>query len=109
MAALYPHKVQRLPDALVEGEVRIFTMEWGSKGTPSAVDVKAFIKGESTDLTATLLTGTSTVSGSVQTFSTLTVRAGDGTKTYRLVAQATIGSETVKAVVEAIVQKKEGD
>ena len=98
-----------MKNALLEGEVKIYKIDWAPLGTPSAQDTKAFIKGESTDLTATLLSGAGSLSGTVQTLSTLTVRAGDGTKTYRIVAQTTIGSETVKAVIEQPIQKKEGD
>ena len=107
-----PIKVIEVNDALIVGEVEIYTVDWTPEGTPSAAVAVGYIKGESTDLTSVLFAGgvgTCTMSGAIATLPAITVRAGDGAKTYRIVISATIGSRTRKIAVEIPISAPWGE
>jgi len=73
---------------MVEGEAITFSVDFIGATTVASPDTKCYLNGE--DYSATALSGSASVSGSVVTCKTVTAQAGDGGSTYVMAVSATV-------------------
>ena len=93
--------------AMVEGESIAFQIEYIGASSVSSVTYKVYRRRS--DITATVMTGSATVSGNIVTLPSLTPIDGDGKKYYGLAVTATVdGSTFVTKASIKVLRKEDG-
>lgn len=92
--------VTQSPKGMVIGEAIAWTIDFTSIGTPASVTSCLVYDSSGTDKSGTLLSGSTSISGTVVTCKLFTPLAAD---TYRIVTKVVIGSNSCSGIIDVIV------
>ncbi len=82
------------PEEAIEGDVLKYSVTW--EGASSLTSPTLTVYRDGTDVTVTVVSGSTTASGNVLTLGTITAQANDGGKTYVAVVKATVDSASTE-------------
>lgn len=86
------------PTVMQEGEEVTFAGEWLGDNPPTSPSTTVFREGA--DITDSVVSGSDSVSGQIQTLKAITAQDGHAGSKYVVVAQATVAGNTEKRKIE---------